>query len=50
MRAMAPKEITLLDIYKSIIPFVMIMIVGLVLVIVFPEIATWLPERVYGKR
>ncbi len=50
MRAMAPKEITLLDIYKSIIPFVMIMIVGLVLVIVFPESATWLPERVYGKR
>jgi tripartite ATP-independent transporter DctM subunit len=50
MRAMAPKEITLIDIYKSIIPFVIIMIVGLVLVIVFPEIATWLPERVYGKR
>jgi tripartite ATP-independent transporter DctM subunit len=50
MRAMAPKGITLIDIYKSIIPFVLIMIVGLILVIVFPQIALWLPEQVYGAR
>jgi tripartite ATP-independent transporter DctM subunit len=49
MRAMAPKEVTLIDIYKSIIPFVLIMLVGLALVIVFPEIALWLPNQVYGK-
>jgi len=49
MRAMAPKDITLIDIYRSIIPFVLIMIVGLGLVIAFPEIATWLPDKVYGK-
>ena len=49
MRAMAPKEVTLIDIYKSIIPFVLIMLVGLALVIIFPEIALWLPNRVYGK-
>jgi TRAP-type mannitol/chloroaromatic compound transport system permease large subunit len=49
MRAMAPKEVTLIDIYKSIVPFVLIMLVGLVLVIIFPEIALWLPNRVYGK-
>jgi TRAP-type mannitol/chloroaromatic compound transport system permease large subunit len=49
MRAMAPKEVTLIDIYKSIVPFVLIMLVGLVLVIVFPEIALWLPNQVYGK-
>jgi TRAP-type mannitol/chloroaromatic compound transport system permease large subunit len=46
---MAPKEITLIDIYKSIIPFVLIMLVGLALVIVFPEIALWLPNHVYVK-
>jgi TRAP-type mannitol/chloroaromatic compound transport system permease large subunit len=33
MRAMAPKEITLSDIYISIIPFVLVMLVGLSLVI-----------------
>jgi len=49
MRAMSPKEVTLIDIYRSIIPFVLLMLVGLVLVIVFPEIALWLPEQVYGK-
>jgi tripartite ATP-independent transporter DctM subunit len=49
MRAMAPPEITLGDIYRSITPFVFVMILGLVLVMVFPQIALWLPEYVYGK-
>ena len=47
MRAMAPPEITLADIYRSIIPFVLIMMVGLALVIIFPEIALWLPSQYY---
>jgi tripartite ATP-independent transporter DctM subunit len=45
MRAMAPKEVTLIDIYRSIIPFVMVMIVGLALVMIFPQIALWLPQH-----
>ena len=49
MRAMAPKEVTLIDIYRSIVPFVLIMMVGLALVIMFPQIALWLPEHVYVK-
>ncbi len=44
MRAMAPKEVTLIDIYRSIVPFVAVMILGLILVMVFPEIALWLPH------
>jgi len=47
MRAMAPPEIGLRDIYRSIIPFVLVMILALMLVMVFPEIALWLPELVY---
>ena len=43
MRAMAPNEVTLGDIYRSIIPFVGVMIVGLSLVMAFPQIALWLP-------
>jgi tripartite ATP-independent transporter DctM subunit len=50
MRAMAPKEVTLVDIYKSIIPFVLIMLVGLALVVAFPQLALWLPEQVYGPK
>jgi tripartite ATP-independent transporter DctM subunit len=49
MRAMAPKEITIHDIYRSIIPFVGVMLVALGLVTAFPEIALWLPQLVYNK-
>ncbi len=49
MRAMAPKEITMPDIYASIIPFVLVMSFALVLIMVFPDIAMWLPNYVYGK-
>lgn len=48
MRAMAPPEITLRDIYRSILPFVLVMILALVLVMAFPQIALWLPQMVYG--
>ena len=46
MRAMAPKDIDLIDIYRSIIPFVLVMCLGLAIVMIFPEIATWLPDYV----
>ena len=49
MRAMAPKEITLADIYRSIIPFVLVMTFGLAIVMIFPEIATYLPEKLLSK-
>lgn len=49
MKAMAPPEVTLADIYRSIIPFVIVMILGLVMVIVFPQIALWLPNAYFGK-
>jgi tripartite ATP-independent transporter DctM subunit len=49
MRAMAPPEITLKDIYSSIAPFVAVMVFALALVIIFPQIAMWLPNFVYGK-
>ena len=49
MRAMAPKEITLSDIYRSIIPFVLVMVLGMAIIMVFPEIALWLPQWYYGR-
>ena len=49
MRAMAPPEIGLGDIYRSIIPFVLVMVVALALVMIFPQLALWLPEQHYGK-
>jgi tripartite ATP-independent transporter DctM subunit len=49
MKAMAPPEISLTDIYRSIIPFVAVMIFALAIVIAFPQIALWLPEQVYNR-
>ncbi|QCP86012.1 TRAP transporter large permease subunit [Cereibacter sphaeroides] len=49
MRAMAPPEISIGDIYRSIVPFVGVMVLALVLVMAFPEIALWLPETLYAK-
>ncbi|WP_028792746.1 TRAP transporter large permease [Thalassobaculum salexigens] len=49
MRAMAPPEISLRDIYRSILPFAVVMVMALALVMAFPQIALWLPELVYGK-
>ena len=45
MRAMAPKEITLSDIYRSITSFLLVMLLALILVMVFPQIATYLPNK-----
>ena len=49
MRAMAPPEITLRDINRSIIPFVGVMVIALAIIMTFPEIALWLPGYVYGN-
>jgi tripartite ATP-independent transporter DctM subunit len=48
MRAMAPPEVSLRDIYSSIVPFVMVMVLALAIIMAFPEIALWLPHYVYG--
>jgi tripartite ATP-independent transporter DctM subunit len=49
MRAMAPPEVSLGDIYRSIIPFVAVMVLALATLMAFPQIVLWLPEYVYGK-
>ena len=49
MRAMSPPEITLTDIYRSIIPFVAVMVLALATIMLFPQIALWLPQTVYGN-
>jgi TRAP-type mannitol/chloroaromatic compound transport system permease large subunit len=45
MRGLAPKEIQLGDIYRSVTPFVLIMIAAALLITVFPQIALWLPAH-----
>lgn len=49
MRAIVPPGISMNDIYRSIIPFVAVMIVGIIIVIIFPDLATWLPSQMIRK-
>lgn len=49
MRAMAPPEIRLREIYLSVIPFVLIMMLTLMIVMLFPQLALWLPAQFQGK-
>jgi tripartite ATP-independent transporter DctM subunit len=49
MRAMAPAEVTLIDIYRSIVPFFFLMVVSLAIIMIFPQIALWLPD-LYSAR
>lgn len=49
MKAMAPAEFTLPVIYRSVVPFVLVMLATLIVVMVFPQIALWLPHTIYGK-
>jgi len=51
LKAVAPPEIRIQDIYRGIIPFVMIQILTLILLMLFPILVTWLPDlmdRLHG--
>ena len=50
LKGVAPPEIRTGHVYRGIIPFVVIQLIGLTLVIAFPEMATWLPEAVVSGR
>jgi TRAP-type mannitol/chloroaromatic compound transport system permease large subunit len=46
LRGVAPPEVTTGDIYRGIVPFVLMQILALVLVFSFPGLATWLPKAI----
>jgi tripartite ATP-independent transporter DctM subunit len=49
LRGVAPREVTTLDIYRGVLPFIAIQLLLLVLLAWQPWIATWLPEQFYGS-
>jgi tripartite ATP-independent transporter DctM subunit len=44
LKGVTPPEVTTIDIYKGIIPFVIIQIIGLTIICLIPEAVTWLPK------
>jgi tripartite ATP-independent transporter DctM subunit len=47
LKGVVPPEITTLDIYRGIVPFVLVQIVAIGLVFMFPQLVLWLPEQMY---
>jgi tripartite ATP-independent transporter DctM subunit len=50
LKGVCPSSVTLKDIYKGIIPFVLLQLIGLALVIIWPSLVTWLPAIAYGAK
>ena len=48
MKGVAPQGISITNIYKGIIPFVILQVIAVAIVFNFPEIVTWLPKVAYG--
>jgi tripartite ATP-independent transporter DctM subunit len=48
VRGVAPPEITMAMIFRAALPFLALQALGLFLVIIFPDLVTWLPNEVYG--
>ena len=48
LRGVAPAEVATSDIYRGVIPFIGIQLMMLVVLALVPELATWLPSRIYG--
>lgn len=48
MRSVVPKDITMGDIYRAVLPFIGLQGLGLVIMMIFPEIILFLPRLVLG--
>ncbi len=48
LNSVTPPEVTTGHIYRGIIPFVILQLIGLMIVILYPSLATWLPKVVFG--
>ncbi len=47
LKGVAPKEVVLLDIYKGVVPFIILQLIGLLIVAIFPQLVIWLPAVAY---
>jgi TRAP-type mannitol/chloroaromatic compound transport system permease large subunit len=48
LRGVAPPEVTTMQIYTGVVPFVAIQLFMLVVLALFPAMATWLPRAIFG--
>ncbi len=49
LKGVCPQGVKLTQIYRGVVPFIVLQLIGLGLVFVFPQLVTWLPSVAYGK-
>jgi tripartite ATP-independent transporter DctM subunit len=49
LKGVAPKEVSINDIFAGVMPFIVIVIGSMALLYTFPQIGLWLPEQLYGR-
>lgn len=49
LKGVCPPGVTLGHIYKGVVPFVVLQLIGLAIVFYYPELTTWLPAKAYGN-
>jgi TRAP-type mannitol/chloroaromatic compound transport system permease large subunit len=48
LKGIAPPDVVLLDIYKGVVPFIILQLIGLLIVALWPQLVIWLPSIAYG--
>lgn len=48
LKGICPDDVALVDIYKGVIPFIILQLIGLLIVALFPQLVIWLPAIAYG--
>jgi len=49
IKSILPKDVSMGDVYLSVFPFIILQIIGLSILIIFPEVALWLPNMMLNK-
>jgi tripartite ATP-independent transporter DctM subunit len=50
LKGVCPPNVMLIDIYRGVVPFIVLQLIALVLVFTFPELVNWLPAMAYGNK
>ncbi|MDP7226935.1 MAG: TRAP transporter large permease subunit, partial [SAR202 cluster bacterium] len=49
LRGVVPKEVELVHIYKGVVPFIILQLIGLAMLVIWPQLVLWLPSVAYGN-
>lgn len=49
LKGVAPKVVTVQHIYRGVMPFIFLQVIGLVMVFIWPKLVTWLPSIAYAR-